>query len=975
MKAWVKSALLASTVLVSTAAAAQTAPVEPAPAPAETSTDDSGVQDIIVTGSRIVRDGYTAPTPVTVAPTADLAKATPTNIADGLNKLPQFSLSSGPARSTHNFASSAANGNLLNLRGVGPERTLIMFDSVRMPPTTFRGVVDVNIIPNLLVERVDIVTAGASAAYGSDAVSGVVNFVLNKKFTGLTGVIQGGVDQRGNNGNEKFGLAYGTDFADDRGHILLSGEYYNSRGMLRSDRVSSRGNYLYAGQNRAALLAGSPGGSAANPFVIYNNTTINNATVGGLINGPAGFSFNNFRFNAQGQAVPFNIGTQIGTPGYSVGGDGYTIPADSTAVAPLRTYQTFGRVSYDVTDDINVYAQGIFTRSDLRYNSLANAFTPPNVATIYSGNPYIPANVQAAMTAQGVGSFTLSDYLSEMGTLKAKERTDFYMGQAGIEGKLGNFSWNLGYVHSESVFKLAQQTFDIKKVYAAIDAVRNPANGQITCRVLLDPTVASQYQGCQPLNILGVGAAAGTMGGYNWANGVSRYRAETKQDQLQGAIQGSLFDLPAGPVDVVIGAEWRRQKLHLTSNSDPATLAGATAAQTTALRNAYFAGLRGVPTTALYYNLTNTGVANGRVTVKEAFAEISVPILKDTPFFEALDVNAAGRITDYSTSGRVETWKVGGTWKPISDVLFRITRSRDIRAPALYDLFAGDSSGIGTLNDPVSGITSNVPQITGGNAALKPEKADTLTFGGVLTPSFLRGFSVSVDYYNLKIDDAIGTLGTAQIVNNCRLDANAPECALVTRPSPTAFPTSVRIAPANIAALKTKGIDIDASYRTALGNGNLSLRAYVNYLDSFKTQQSATQVVLENAGRAATGNQPIARPKWRGTFNVNYENNGWGVFISEQYIGSSKLGFPAATGQNQVFADPKVPVVWYTDMTISKKIDAFGGDIEFFGTVNNLFDKKPPLIPGTIPGLNLPTIISVYDQVGRAFTAGARFKF
>ena len=973
MRGHLVSVLLAGACRFALAQQASAQEAAPVAKPAADAADQQA-QDIIVTGSRIVRDGYTAPTPVTVAPTADLAKATPTNIADGLNKLPQFSLSSGPARSTHNFASSAANGNLLNLRGVGPERTLIMFDSVRMPPTTFRGVVDVNIIPNLLVERVDIVTAGASAAYGSDAVSGVVNFVLNKKFTGISGVVQGGVDQRGDNGNEKIGLAYGSDFAGGRGHVLLSGEYYNSRGMLRSDRKSTFGNYLYAGRDRAALLAGNAGGSAANPFVLYSNTTINNATEGGLINGPANFSFNNYRFLPNGQVTPFNIGTQIGTPGYSVGGDGYVIPQNSTAVAPLRTIQTFGRVAYDLTDDINFYAQGVFTRSDLKYASLANAFTPPNVATIFSGNPYIPANVQAAMTAQGVSSFTVSDYLASMGPLQAKERTDFYMAQTGLEGKLGDFSWNVGYVHSRSKFTLAQQTFDIKKTFAALDAVRDSA-GNITCRVLLDPTVASQYQGCQPLNILGAGAANGTIVGYNYANGYSRYKAITTQDQIQGSIQGSLFDLPAGPVDIAIGAEWRKQKLGLTSNSDPATLAGSTAAQTAALRSTYFAGLRGVPTTALYYNLTNTGIANGSVTVKEAFAEISVPILKDVPFFQALDVNAAGRVTDYSTSGRVETWKVGGTWKPVADFLFRVTRSRDIRAPALYDLFAGDSSGIGTLNDPVSGVTANVSQITGGNRALKPEKANTFTFGGVFTPTFLRGFSISADYYNLKINDAIGTLGTAQIVNNCRLDASAPECALVTRPSPTAFPTSIRIAPANIAALQTKGIDFDASYRTSLGEGNLSLRAYVNYLDSFKTQQSATQVVLENAGRAATGNQPIARPKWRGTFNVNYENNGWVLFVSEQYIGSSKLGFPAATGQNQVFADPKVPVVWYTDMTISKKIDAFGGDVEFFGTVNNLFDKKPPLIPGTIPGLNLPTIISVYDQVGRAFTAGARFKF
>lgn len=936
--------------------------------------DTAGDSTIVVTGSRIVRDGYTAPTPVTVATAADLVKATPTNIPDGLNKLPQFSLSSSPARSTHNFASSASNGNLLNLRGVGSLRTLILFDGVRVPPTTFRGDVDVNIIPNLLIERVDVVTAGASAAYGSDAISGVVNFVLNKKFTGITGQAQAGIAERGDNSNYRLGLAVGTDVLGGKGHLILSGEYFDSKGMKRSDRSSSLGHFLYAGSNRTALLAGSPAGSAANPLALYSNTTINNATGGGLINGPANFAFNNFRFLPNGQVTPFNAGTLLGTNGYSVGGDGYSISDESTAVAPLTTYQAFGRFSFEVTPDITFYTQGNFTRSDIAYRSLANSFTPPGVATIFSGNPYIPANVQTAMTAANIPSFTVSESLIYAGPLLSKERTDFYMGQAGFEGKFGNFSWNAGYVHSRSKVTLAQETFDFKKTFAALDAVRD-GSGNITCRVLTDPAVASQYAGCQPLNILGEGAALNTAAGYAYANGVSRYRAVITQDQFQANIQGSIFDLPAGPVDVAFGAEYRRQKLNLTSNSDPALLAGASAAQTAAIRANYFAGLRGVPSSALAYNLTNTGVAQGRVTVKEAFGEINVPILKDTPFFRSLDLNAAGRITDYSTSGRVETWKVGGTWKPVDDVLFRITRSRDIRAPALFDLFSGDSSAIGTLNDPVSGVTSNVPQISGGNPSLKPEKADTLTFGAVFSPTFLRGFSISVDYYKLKIDDAIGTLTLGQIVNNCRLDAAAPECALITRPSPTAFPTQVRIAPANIAFLETKGVDIDMSYRTELGEGVLGLRLYANYLDSFKTQQSATALVLENAGRGSNANQPIARPKWRGTFNVNYEVGGFGLFLSEQYIGKFNLGFPAETGQNQVFADPKVKPVFYTDATVSYKVPAFDGNIEMFMTVNNLFDKQPPLIPGTIPGLNLPTIISVYDTVGRAFTFGTRFKF
>lgn len=973
------------------------------PAHAQDAAEEAAVQDkitldqsIVVTGTRIVRDGYNAPTPVTVATATDLSNATPSNIPDALNKLPQFQNSLSPSRSALNFSNFPIAGNVLNLRSLGvpsnnpsgPLRTLILFDGIRVPPTTFVGTVDTNVIPNLLIERVDIVTGGASASYGSDAVAGVVNFVLDKKFTGIKGVVQSGVSQRGDNSNQRIGLAGGMDFAGGAGHIILSGEYFQNNGMLRSDRKLGATGSTFVGSvpgcvnpTPAVATRCQPGGDL-NPYVARSNVRITGASdFGKIASAPAGNPFLNFVFNPNGTFRPFRNGAATGSA-FQIGGDGYSIPADNTSIAPLKTYQSFGHVSYDVAPEISIYARGVYTRSEVSFTSLANSFVPPTGAPIFKGNPFLPAVIDASLAGPN-DSILVGAYNGPGPKPITNSQTDFWMATGGIEGRFGDrFSWDVSYTHGNSVFRNDQSgLYDWKKTYAALDVVRDPVSGALTCRVLLNPAVASQYTGCQPLNVLQGDPSIATPGGYAYATGTSSYRARTTQDSIQANINGSLFDLPAGPVDIAFGAEYRKQKLSLTSNADPARLVGATPAETAAIRAQYFAGLRGVPASALFFWLTNVGVAEGSLNVKEAYAEIAVPILRGAPFFEELSVNAAGRITDYSTSGTVKTWKVGATWKPVSDLLFRAALSRDIRAPNLFELFAGDQSGIGIVSDPFnpntgigSGITLNVSSVTGGNRQLVPEIAKTLTMGGVFSPSFLPGFSLSVDYYRIRVDGLVGSLNAQQLINNCTNGGSAaPECALITRSSPTAFPSIVRIAPANIAFLKTAGVDFDASYRASLGNGTLGVRLYANYLDKFESQQFAGARVLQFAGINVVGSNPAGFPRWRGTLSIDYTAiSGFGITLTEQFIGKMTLGVPGAL---ENFVDPKVSAFVYTDLTLRYDIPAMGGTVQVFSTINNLLDTKPPLIPGITPTVNLPTNLAVFDTVGRAFTVGMRFKF
>ena len=990
--------------------------------------DRAEESSIVVTGTRIVRDGYTAPTPVTVALAEELARSTPTSISDALNKLPQFQNSFGPGRTASNFSNFPLHGNVLNLRGLGtpgftpkgPLRTLVLLDGLRMPPTTFAGFVDANVIPNLLVQRVDVVTGGASAAWGSDAVAGVVNFVLDKKFTGIKGVAQAGISQEGDNANHRLGAAYGTSFADDRGHILLSAEYSKNNGMLRSAREIGRLGYAYAqsiGTNTCVAPATDPTACAAggtlNPYRIITDVRIPTSNVNGRITAASnvGNTFVGQVINPDGTTRPFVNGiSTAGGISNQIGGDGYRIPDDTSAIKPVKTYGAFGRLSYDLTPDINAYVQGVWSRSDLDYFALANsainsvtglpfgtivAAGLANGVPIYKGNPFLSVALDASLP-------TANDFLlvSQYGSLLPKphvrERTDFWMATTGLDGSIGDFKWKLAYSHGNSKSAMDQSgLYDNKKLYAAIDVVN--VNGVKTCRVLTDPAVAAQYVGCQPLDLLHGQPTVSTPTGYAYATGTSRYRASIKQDTFNASLSGSLFEMPAGPIDIAAGVEWRKQTLLLTSNADPTLLVGTSTdpatftAQTTAIRAAYFAGLRGVGPANLFYNLTNVGGARGSLTVKEAFAEIAVPLLKDKPFFTELGLNGAVRVTDYSTSGTVTTWKAGATWKPVDGLLFRGSYSRDIRAPNLYELFRGDQSGISIINDQaVNGygsniLGSNVPQLNGGNPFLKPEIAKTLTFGAVISPTALPGFSLSIDYYRINLTGLIDSLSAQQLVLNCNASGGtAPECALITRASPTSFPTSIRVADANSAFLKTAGIDFDISYRTTLGEGALGIQLYANYLDKFQTQLYAgstpatTAPILNFAGVNVVGSNPVAYPRLRGNLSINYEIGRFGVTVTETYIGKMKLDVPGglAGGVRSNFVGAThVGAVGYTDLTLRYSIPHNDGKIEIFGTVNNLFNKQPPIIPGITAGVNLPTNISVYDVIGRAFTGGVRFKF
>lgn len=926
-----------------------TAPAADAAAPEADAAPKDG--EILVTGSRVVRDGYEQPTPVTVADVADLERATPTNLPDALNKLPQFANSVSPRGNSNLLGNSGEHGNILDLRGVGGTRVLILLNGVRVPPTSYKGAVDSNTIPQLFVKRVDVVTAGASAVYGSDAVSGVVNYVLDTKFTGVKGVAQYGQSTRGDLGNVRYALGGGMDFADGRGHVIASAEYFHSDPVARGARIYGGDAYMAVG---SVVGSTSAAGTAANPLIFAANVRSLQLSYEGLITAstPAGLAIS--KFLPGGAAVPVTRGAATGTNNTFIGGDGYFAGGSNTLSPELTTAQAFGRISFDVSDDFRVYAQGNYARSDTQYNTQAQSILG---FTIFSGNAFLDPAIQSHLGP--TGSFTLFRYFDDRGPIVTKERVNSSMIGAGAEGKLGSWSWNLDYTHGNSVTNMNQHGFQIQRLAASLDAVRD-TSGNIVCRVTL--TNPGLYNGCVPFNAFGPGATSDAA--FEYALGDSKYRGQNTTDNVGLAFRGPVFQLPAGPLDVAIGAEYRHQKLAVTSNSDPAVVPD-------------FTGLRGIPATRRQtFNNTNVGLANGSVSVKEAFVEVNAPIFRDTPGLQELSLNAAGRLTDYSTSGQVKTWKVGAVWKPIEDITFRIARSRDIRAPSLFELFAGVQTNPTTLNDPHTNVSASFRVVSGGNSNLKPEIGDTFSAGVVLRPSFLPDFSMSVDYYTLRIEGAITTQSVSDILNECELSNGiSATCDLIQRPLPFAdrsianFPIQVSTVSQNISFLETSGFDIDASYRTPLAGGKLQLRAYINIVKKFLQQNNTTSPIYDYAGYGANGTLAAARPKFKANFSVNYELGRVGIFVQENVIGKMKIG------PTQVYAVPDIKPVAYTDMTLTYKMPV-PGDPTLFFTVTNMFDRKPPIVAAPAsPGLYYPTLYTLYDIIGRTVTGGIRFKF
>lgn len=967
---WLLLGSAALAALAPLAAMAQTATPSAQDSAAETaaSTDEASDRsdgseassEIVVTGTRLGVSGFTAPTPVTVIGSERIEQMASPNIGEALAQMPAFRSTTSPANSVvgSNISPVNAGARIADLRGLGPSRTLVLVNGRRFAPSTSTGTVDLNLIPTLLVSRADIVTGGASAAYGSDAVSGVINIQLNTHLQGLKGTIGYGVTDVGDGKQYSVQLAGGTSFAGGRGHFVAGLEYDKDKGTGGCYTRNFCGNEL-------ADLTGTPGVGGRPAHNITTNVHTSTLTPGGLITATTNTSgvrtaakggvLGGIQFDAAGQPTGFTYGSYANSL-FQQGGSGAGLNAffgDPALSIPVTRYNGYMHGEYEVSPAFTPFFEA-------SYGHVAGYTAGPEIRdtgfpatgdVIKVDNPYLPASIQQTMVANNIASLTIGKLGTDFGHMDSVSKRDSFRLVGGARGDLGGgWKWD-GYLEYGLTDYHQSTTNDriTARFAKAIDAVRTPG-GSIACRVNADADQTNNDPACVPLNILGEGQYSAAAKAY--AFGTTYHNSTFTELASALNLRGAPFETWAGPLAIAAGVETRKDTLKI--RVDPISAA-----------NGFYV-----------YNATPS---DGKVNVVEGYGEIAVPLLKDSPLGKSLDLNAAVRQAHYksespSTSSTFDatTWKIGATYKPFDWLLLRATKSRDIRAPNTAELFTTPVGGQLAINDSRTSTQVFAQTFTGGNVNLKPERAQTFTAGVTLQPAgVLDGLRLSADYYKVRIDSAIATLGAQVIVNTCN-STNAPDiCALVTRDS-NGILKSVQVLYLNLNRVDMRGLDFEASYRVPLGGeATLDLRGLATHTINYSNSS------LPGINRAGD-NGYNGLPSWVADMFVSLNLGRLEVTAQEHFISAGKIDAtyvgPEDPGYSVTLPNSintnRVPSRFYTNVGASfKLIDRGTQKVQVFANVVNLFDTTPP------PYWNGNNNSVNYDNIGRRYRAGVRFGF
>lgn len=903
-----------------------------------TTVDEQKVESIQVTGSRVSRDGYDTPTPVASMSEDDINTFAPNSVADFVNTMPSVTGSTTASTSSGSLSNGASGIAALNLRGLGTGRTLVLFDGQRSVVSASTGQVDTNTFPQSLIKRVDIVTGGASSVYGSDAISGVVNFILDKEYTGFKTEVEYGETTYGDRENNKIVLTYGTELGNGDGHLLLSGETFHANGIHNTTRD-------YAEDGSVAII--NPDTSEGSPFYyVGNGIGISSYTPGGLISsGPLQGTY----FGVDGTPGQLAYGEVSGQ--WMIGGDWqYTTSGmigTNSLAAEIDRNNLFGRLSW-MFGDTEVFLQGSYAE----YEGLSYYINPTSTGvTIYADNAYLPDSVAAQMAELGLDSFTMNTSNVDMPASGSNNKRDTTRIVTGAKGEFmlsdKFFTWDAYYQYGKTnTDEHMTPTYNTERLDLATDAVVDPDTGEIVCRsTLSDPT-----NGCVPLNRLGVGVASEEA--LDYVLGQPR----RKQDFTQqvAAVNFSTSDIEgwAGPISLAFGAEYRSEEMDGSVDEE------------------YTSG----------WKYGNYKVTTGSYNVKEAYVEALVPVMDD------LDFNGAVRYTDYSTSGGVTTWKTGFTWSPIDDATFRITRSKDIRAPNLSELYAAGTARSNSVT--IDGESVPMIQNLQGNPDVSPEEADSWGLGVVLRPSFLEGFSATIDYYDVEIDGVISYVTADSTAEYCVEYGVQRYCDNMIYDENGTLQT-INLLYENLNSMTAKGVDYDLTYRFDTADivegapGSFKLRFLAtNYLEAI-TDNGVT--AIDEAGSVAN-----STPDWKYRASITYDLDDMRFDLTARGISEGTLSnayiecssnCPESIAPNYTINDNHVAAKVYLDAYASKTIPfSDASTLELYMQIRNLMNSDPAEV--TYPAYQgsenragyLATNRSLYDVLGRQFKIGFRLE-
>lgn len=906
-----------------------------------TNAQEQDIETIVVSASRLKsRPGYEAPTPTTVLDSSFVNDMGTVNVADALNRLPSMSSGTSPRSSANDVGSGVQGANFLNLRGIGSNRTLVLLDGRRVVSATSTGQVDINMLPSTLLKRTEIVSGGASAAWGSDAVAGVVNLVLDKEFYGLKGSVQGGRSGYDDADEFKANLAAGFDFADGRGHVIGSLNYTSADGVDRADsRDWYRGTKLV---NNPAYVAGN---GEPQRLVLDN--------VGNFIGSDAGHTFLSagplagITFTPDGGLVPFDFGTRFpgGPLGTSITGDGELndFGARTQILAEYDQVTSFLHATYDVTDDLEVYGEYMYGSTEgeslsVPYYRFAGA------VRIARDNPFLPSDLAAQMDGFGMTSIPLGRSNVDFGRSNPYNERTLARYLVGADLKI-NDNWSMVAYYQRGNIDVVNETrsdANREKYALAVDAVSD-GNGNTVCR----STLADPSNGCVAANLFGLGAPSDAAVAY--VIGTARQDIELTQDVLSITFNGDLFELDAGQIASSFGYEYRKEQF--TGNADAVSQ-----------ESGWWVG--------------NYKDAAGEYDVNEVFAEVLVPIFFDSPMGNSLDLNAAVRVTDYSTSGAVTTWKGGLTYDIGAGVSLRGTQSRDIRAPNLNEYFSGGQTNSIFFDDPFIDGTPNylVTRTIRGNQELSPEEADTTTFGIVYEPEFIEGLSLALDYFHINVDDAIDTVVDQDIVDRCFNGENS-FCGLIQRDSVTGLMTNVFNSPINLTQETLTAYDFEASYGFDVADGKVDIRSFWTYTTEHFTEDRGVRDDLLGEYAGGNGNRNGGPQEWAGLTSIRFTDDVNTVSLRHRYVGEGVIDAAWTSGVD--VDNNTVDSVNYIDLTASRRFEVAEGSFEVFASIDNLFDKEPPRLgfDGGTALDDLGVSNTEHDLIGRYYRIGLRFSY
>lgn len=949
-----------------------------APALAQEVDEEAKLGVVTVTGSRIQRSEFELQVPVQTLTAEDLAISGANELSEALTELPAVFV----GNSTENSQSSTqdSGNSTISLRALGDVRTLTLIDGRRTVTNSATGsVVSLSTIPDAFVEKVEVITGGASAVYGSDAVSGVVNVITRENYNGLSLGMRLGTSDQGGNDERTYELLAGGDIHDGRGNVMMAVQY-DYEGPIYGHQRDFAVLPLEVDQN----LNADP-----DEVVPSLSSTIPGGLFAGV--GANGTSRDTSYWFYRNGAL---------TPDFQTDDDGYNDRVPVTISIPRERTLLAAKANYQFTDWMEGFASvqysHVYTKSQRSPDTAnSNALTsdyPIFLADGVTPNPFVPQEIFDDAVQLGRDSVYFTRRWTELGSRYRDADNETLRAWGGVRGDL--FDWNYEAYAGYGEFHRSQSRVGdlvIPNYLAAIDIEPDPDRpGELRCVSDL-----ARAGGCVPLNVFGEGAVSQEAA--NWVILRDQLRARNRTTTAGFFVAGSPLELWAGPLDVALGVEYRKDETR--TRWDPIT-------------------------TANLGTVTGQSNEDGAIDVTEAYAEFLLPVLTDVPFAESLTFEGAIRVADYSTIGQTTSWKYGGSWAPVEDLRFRAIAARAERAPNTIELFSKGIGSQGGLADPCGGVTAvsvglydaacrqdpvvagviasdgilvdpglQVQNPTFGNENLKQETADTLTVGAVFTPRYVPGFSLAVDYFSIKIEDAIGAITDATTLDFCYSDPGGfganPACDLITRDPTTGQLMEVVQTSLNLNSLETEGVDIAATYsfdpadtelpglRSVPGTLSFNLaHSYVMKLEEVVPSGVDTTATIDRLGLSGN-DDAIGTPEHNTRLSASWKNGPLSVSWRSLRIGETLNDDTARArltacqqysncgDKIQLYIDPQ----WTHNLRVGYDLD-FAENTNVYVGVNNITDNTGPVLLGLDYNFS-----STYDITGRYFYAGVSIEF